>query len=442
MRVAVRPWAVGVLGLCACLGEPLVPAPGGDPGHPVVYPVGGTTLAGLAALDVVGDSRRDLVAVARGDLTIRILPGGDAGQFAAALSFAAGNDARRATAGDVNGDGIPDLLVIGHDNVLILRLGLGGGRFADGTRYPLRNHGNFLVVADLNGDAFDDVAAVHDGSGNPVYVTTFLGSASGELHQASELGTPYFTSMGAAAGDFDADGRTDLAVAVGGDNRASVLVFRGQGTGEFAAPVVLPTVSPDSLISDGTSAVAVGDLNGDGRDDLVVACFELSNQLVIRLSTEAGFADPVQIELPSPVAVALGDVNGDGKLDAVASNLAHGSLSLLLGRGDGSFEEPTTVSVGPEPTSLAVADFDDNGSADIAVTDLGDHKIRVLLSPKGLSGATHSTIPVPIANTPANSGEMSERGQAASTMPALRQGRSPLPDKPLPIFTTHYRRRD
>lgn len=387
MRVAVRPWAVVILGLCGCLGEPLVPAPEGEPGKPVVYPVGGTTLLGLAAVDVVGDARRDLVTVARGDLTIRILPGGAAGKFAAARSFAAGNDARRAAAGDVNGDGIPDLLVIGHDNVLIVRLGLGDGQFADGTRYSLRNHGNYLVVADLNGDAFEDVVAVHDGSGNPVYVTAFLGSASGELHQAWELGTPYFTSMGVVAGDFDADGKTDLAVAVS-DNHASVLVFRGQGTGEFAAPVALPTVSPDPLISDGTTALAVGDLNGDGRDDLVVACFELSNQLVIRLSTEAGFADPVQIELPSPVAVALGDVNGDGKLDAVASNLAHGSLSLLLGRGDGSFEQPTTVSVGPEPTALVVADFDDNGAADVAVTDLADHTIRVWLSRgAGASGA-------------------------------------------------------
>jgi hypothetical protein len=375
-----RPWAVAMLGLVGCLSEPLAPAPQVEPGKPVVYPVGGTMLSSLAALDLVGDARRDLVTVARGDLTIRVLPGRTAGTFASALAFPAGDDARRATVGDVNGDGIPDLLVIGHDNVFILRLGLGGGRLADGVKYPLRNHGNFIVVADLNGDAFDDVVAVHDGSGNPVYVTAYLGSASGALQPVWELGTPYFTSMGLAAGDFDADGKTDVAVAVG-DNRASVLVFRGQGTGEFAAPLVLPTLSPDPRTTDGTTALAVGDLNGDGRDDLVVACFAFTNRLVIRLSTDTGFADPVLVELPSPVAVALGDVNGDGTLDAVASNLEHHTVSLLLGRGDGSFAEPTSVSVGPEPAALVVADFDDNGSADIAVTDIADHEIRVLLSP-------------------------------------------------------------
>lgn len=382
MSNVLRPWAVAFLGLVGCLGEPLVPSPKGEPvpkGEPAVYPAGSTILTSLAALDVVGDTRRDLVAVARGDLTIRILPGDTAGTFAAPLALTAGNDARRATAGDVNGDGVPDLLVIGHDNVFIVRLGLGGGRFADGAKYPLRNHGNFILVADLNGDAFDDVVAVHDGSGNPVYVTAYLGSASGALQPVWEIGTTYFTSEGLAAGDFDADGKTDVAVAVG-DPRASVLIFRGQGTGQFDAPVALPTVSPDPRVSDGTTALAVGDLNGDGRDDLAVACFELSNQVVIRLSTENGFADPVRIELPSPVAVALGDVNGDGRLDAVASNIGHGSLSLLIGRGDGSFEQPASLPVGPEPTALAVADFDGDGLADIAVTDLADNRIRVLLS--------------------------------------------------------------
>ena len=98
MRNALRPWAVAFLGLLGCLGEPLVPSPEGEP---AVYPVGSTMLTSLAALDVVRDTRRDLVAVARGDLTIRILPGDTAGTFAAPLALTAGNDARRATAGDV-----------------------------------------------------------------------------------------------------------------------------------------------------------------------------------------------------------------------------------------------------------------------------------------------------------------------------------------------------
>lgn len=381
MRTATMRAAVLVLLLSGCTTDGTGPVRGPRPGIPAVYPTGGTTLTRLAALDLVGDSRRDLITVARGDGSVRVLPGQAAGAFTAALAFVAGDDAIQATAGDVNGDGIADLLVIGHlANAFYVRLGRGDGQFAPSVKYPLRNHGNRLVVADLNGDAYADVVAAHDGSGAPIYVTAYLGSATGELHPAWELGTDYFTTEDIAAGDFDGDGRPDVAIAMG-DNRAAVLVLRGLGTGEFAAPIVLPPKSPRPGIGDGTTALAVGDVNGDGRDDIIVACFDLTNQVLVRLSTGSGFADPVTIPLPSPVDVALGDVDGDGKLDVVASNIVAGTVSLLHGDGDGSFAAPVDVPMGPEPTSLAVADFDGNGLADIAVTSLDDHAIRVLLSP-------------------------------------------------------------
>ena len=380
-------WSLGALalGMLGCLDAPTAPRPGSGR----LYRVGATSLVGLTVVDAVGDARPDLVTVARSDASIRILPADARGGFAGALAVPAEDDARRAAAGDVNGDGVPDLLVIGHDNTLNVRLGLGGERFGTVSGYSLRNHGNFLAIADLNGDAFADVVAVHDGSGNPVYVTAYLGSASGQLRPVWELGTSYFTSMGIATGDFDGDGKTDVAVAVG-DPRAAALVFHGVGTGEFGTPLVLSPATPTPAVSDGTTAIAAGDLNRDGRDDLVIACYALTNQLVIRRGTTTGFTDPVMVALPSPVAVALGDVNGDGRLDAVASNLDHGSLSLVAGRGDGSFEPPVTLAAGPAPASLAVADLDGDARADVAVTDIRDHAIRVYLSPLGASPPTRS----------------------------------------------------
>jgi hypothetical protein len=376
-RRAVRLSAGVALVLAAC-AEPTSTGPDPAPHLAAVYDVGATTLLNLAARPVLGDARLDLVTVAESDLSIRILPGGAAGDFGPALALPAESDARQAATGDVNGDGVPDLLVIGHDNAFNVRLGTGGSRFAAPAHYALRNHGSRLVVTDLDRDGFGDVVAAHDGSGQPIYLTAYLGSATGELRETWEMGTPYFTTMGIAAGDFDGDGHADVALATG-DPGAAVLVFRGLGNGEFAAPTALPPVSPQGG-GDGTAAIASGDLNGDGRDDIVTACYALTNQLVVRLATASGFGDPQVIPLPSPIGVALGDVDGDGRLDAVAANLDHATLSLLRGRGDGTFGEPTSLVAGAGPAFVAMGDFDGNGLADVAVSDVADGAVRVFLT--------------------------------------------------------------
>jgi hypothetical protein len=365
----------------ACSADRTGPAHGPLKGVVVVYPTGGTTLAGLSALDLLGDSHRDLITIARGDGSVRVLRGDAGGAFDSAIAFTAGNDLVRATAGDVNGDGIPDLVATGHlSNSLYLRLGLGGGRFAPPVTYHLRNHGNRLVVSDLNGDGYADVVVSHDGSGVPIYVTAFLGSATGELHAVWELGTGFFTTEGIAAADFDGDGKIDVAIAMG-DPHASVMVLRGLGTGAFEAPLILPTKPANPGVSDGTTGLAVGDVNGDGRADIIVSCFELTNQVLVRLSTGSGFSDPVAIPMSSPVDVALGDIDGDGRLDIVTSDISAGTVSVLRGNGHGSFGSPFAIPMGPDPVALAVADFDGDGRADIAVTSLADHAIRVLLEP-------------------------------------------------------------
>jgi len=351
--------------------------------QPVVYDARATGLIRLSARHILGDQRLDLIMVARGDLTVKVLPGTAAGRFGTVVSLPIGSDTRDAVVGDVNGDGIADLIATGHfDNAFFVRRGLGGGEFAPQVAYALRNHGHLLVVANLNDDGFDDIVAVHHGSGQPIYATAYLGAANGAMRVAWEFGSDYFTARGVVAGDFNDDGKTDIAIAAA-DNRASVLVFRGLGTGAFEAPTILPSLASDPGSSDGTVAVATADLNRDGRDDLTVARWDVANALVVRLATPAGFSDPVLIPLPAPIDVGLGDVNGDGNVDAVAANLEHGTVSILLGKGNGTFAPAMTVTIGTQPAWLTVADFDDDGLADVAVADQDDHKIRVLRSRRG-----------------------------------------------------------
>lgn len=363
--------------LVSCSDAATAPPP--LPRIAATYDMGATQLLSIAPVDLLGDAHADLVMVARSDLTVRVLPGTANGAFGDAVAIPAESDAFQAAVGDVNGDGVADLLVIGHDNAFNVRLGTGNGRFGEPTRYALRNHGSKILVADLDGDGYDDVVAEHDGSGQPIYVSTYRGSASGALQKVGDIPTPYFTAFGIAAGDFDGDGKLDVAL-VTSDVRAAVLVFRGLGTGGLADPVAFPSLAPPGSGGDGAGGIAVGDLNRDGRDDIVTVHYGLTNQVVVRLADGGGFAAPEPIALPSPIGVALGDFDGDGTLDVAATNLDAGTLSLLRGRGDGTFDAPRSIDLGTAPTFVASADFDGDGLADLAVTGVSDGKVRVLLS--------------------------------------------------------------
>jgi hypothetical protein len=370
-----------ILMLAACGGSdggatPTMPSTWLGFQDPVTYPSGGTGITSLAARDVTGDGLLDIIAVTRGE-AVHIFPGAAGGTFGAAVAFAVGVDPLRAVTGDVDGDGIQDLVVIGHfDNAFHVHRGLGGGRFDAAIRYPLRNHGRELAVADLNGDHIDDVVAVHDGSGQPIWISVFLGSASGALRPVWEVGTQYSTSKRAVVGDFDRDGHPDVVVGTG-DPRSSVLLLGGLGTGEFNTPLALSPAPGVPGVTDGTEGVAVADLDGSGSSDLVFAHSDPA-RVSVRLSSPAGMGAPRLVNAPASIDVALGDVDGDGRLDAVVSHLESGTIGVYPGTGDGSFGTPRQFAAGPVPSHLVVADFDHDGRLDVAVASATDHQVRVL----------------------------------------------------------------
>src|SRR5271170_7641420 len=140
-------------------------------------------------------------------------------------------------------------------------------------------------------------------------------------------------------------------------------------------------VAPTVALSGAPSSVAVGDLNGDGKLDLVIANFDAGKISVLLGQGNGQFAPAVDYPVgKQPAFVLMADVNGDGNLDVVVCNEADGTLSVLLGNGDGTLQNPATYKAVPDPVYLVVGNFNGDGKPDLAVAGSASDTIAVLLN--------------------------------------------------------------
>jgi hypothetical protein len=247
-------------------------------------------------------------------------------------------------------------------------LGKGDGTFTPGTGGTVTPGFGFqagLVAGDFNGDGKLDVAIASFNS--PSYtdatnlgtVTVLLGDGGGAFAQVSASpinGDEPDELLAIVTADFNGDGNLDLAVLNGGSNTLTVLLGNGDGTFTAAA-------SPAT--GNNPSAIAVGDFNGDGKADLAVTD-SASNTVTILLSNGDGTftaaASPATGN--NPGSVAVGDFNGDGNLDLAVANQV--GVTILLGKGDGTFAAGSSLAI-TGPDTIAVGDFNGDGIADLAV---------------------------------------------------------------------------
>jgi hypothetical protein len=271
-------------------------------------------------------------------------------------------------AGDFNGDGKLDLAVSTGATLSIL-LGKGDGTFNVTTFPTTAQFVGTLVTGDFNGDGKLDLA-FPDPFHNLVHV--LLGNGDGTFTEVST------TAVGAdpvwvAAGDFNGDGKLDLAVV----NRAggNVSILLGNGDGTFSR-------KPSVRVGTKPNAVTVADFNGDGKLDLAVVNSGSNNVSILLGAGDGTFilkSSPATGA--SPYGIVASDFNGDGKVDLAVTNtcgnalscspLAYGSVSILLGAGDGTFTVTSKVLTAyRKPLGIAAGDFNADGKADLAVVGM------------------------------------------------------------------------
>ena len=244
------------------------------------------------------------------------------------------------------------------------------------TTYPSGGTPVKIVTADLNRDGKADVVALNSNN----VLSILLGNGNGTFAAPKTIATLPANSAGfpalMVAADFNGDGNPDLLVVPSPGN--VVKVFLGHGDGTFAPPVSIK----DGLPSAGD--LAVGDFNGDDRADIVVAG---TTSVAVLLGKSSGiFATPIvtatNLTAPDHLIVAVGDVNRDSHLDVAASD-GNGDFQVLLGTGSGTFSRKPAVSTNfngpnPEPTVLAIGDFNGDGDPDIAAGMDGDISLWAL----------------------------------------------------------------
>ncbi len=355
----------------------------------------------VAVGDVNGDGKPDLLVANENDNTVSVLlntttPGATTASFATQQTFATGVGPRSVALGDVNGDGKPDLVTANHDdnNVSVLlntaTPGASTVSFATQRTFATGADPQVAALGDVNGDGKPDIVVDNfvDNTVSVLLNTTTTGATtlSFATQQTFATGNSIFDVV---LGDVNGDGKPDLVVPNSGDNTASVLLNTttpGAATASFATQQTFATGS-------GPFAVVLMDVNGDGKPDLLVANDGDNTVSVLRNTTTPGTATPSFATQQtfatghSPLSLALGDVNGDGKPDLVAANENDNTLSVLLNTtvlptATPAFLQAATPAAGSGPINVAVGDVNGDGKPDLVVANDGGTSgtVSVLLS--------------------------------------------------------------
>jgi hypothetical protein len=338
-----------------------------------------TNARSIAAGDLNGDGRQDFVVTVGDANRVSVFLGNGNATFQAPLHLGAGAFPATVEIADLNDDGRQDL-VVGNRNSddVSVYLGNGNGTFGAQARYPAGQGPHDVAVGDFNEDGRRDLAVADFGS---TALVVLLGNGDGTFGPATRFapGLDLFTSV--EVGDFNEDGHQDLAVVKFFFHAVGIML--GAGDGSFAAPVFYASGNF------ATFAIWVdsGDFDGDGHRDLAVANLNSDEVAVFKGRGDGTFPFPTLHHAgDNPHHVVVGDLNGDGRDDIVVSNSEPigadtEDVVLVMNRGDGTFPaRGLRLTVGRSPFAAAIADFDGDGRPDLAAVNQISNDVSILLN--------------------------------------------------------------
>ena len=293
-----------------------------------------------------------------------------------------GSNPRDIALGDINRDGKLDIVTCNEGDTVTIFLGNGRGGFTPAPGPAITAAAHIIAIGDVNNDRFLDLATTHH---DAVGVTILLGNGASRFSPAG--GSPFAAHQGAKAhnhglglNDLNADGNLDITTSNQDDNSVSVLL--GNGKGAF-------TSVPGSPFAVGRSPYphAVADVNRDNAPDIVTPNVRSNNVSVLIGNGRGGFApatgSPFTVAF-RPYYVAVGDVNGDGRPDLVTTHDDVNLLSTLLGDGRGGFAEApgSPLDLGRRAYKLLSSDLNGDSLSDLVIGTEASDSVTVLMGSK------------------------------------------------------------
>jgi hypothetical protein len=393
-----------------------------------------TTIPGhgssIAIADFNGDGKPDAVVSELAENSIVVLLGNGTAQFQAPVtSFLGANTLPAGVAiGDMNGDGVPDVIATTATSRAAVFTSNSDGSLNAPQQFNTGSGPSGLAVADVNGDGSLDIVTPNLAASDvsvllndppPALVALNRTTPSSPSTQSTTLVfTAEFSEpvTGVTAGNFaltttgtvggatlsvlpasgPAKSYTVTVTSITGSGTVSLNFDRNASTIANADGATLKPFagfSPQAFVGPFASGLAVGDMNGDGIPDSIIADRGDGKVTVLLGSRNGSLGSEHDVNLggsSTPVAVAVGDLNGDGKLDVVAAEEIPGKVAVMLGNGDGTLGSPVELDCGinATPEDVTIADMNRDGRPDIVVANFGTNTVGVFL---GIGPGTFNT---------------------------------------------------